>query len=98
MWWKYCDLRDFDFWRWKDYGIKHEENMTYYWRHVRSRLYFTSSSHMYALFNMLFYLGQEQDIFENKNQFEELCNIKTIQYLSHFVFKLFEDLSAKTVN
>jgi inositol-hexakisphosphate/diphosphoinositol-pentakisphosphate 1-kinase len=71
MWWKYCDKKDFDFWRWKDYSIKPEEHMTYYWRHVRTRLYFTSSSQMYALFNILYYLGQENQIFEENAQIYE---------------------------
>ena len=71
-----------------------------YWRHVRTRLYFTSASHIYALLNTL-KLGvnsilvdeQEKEIHEKK-----LDDILRMDFMSNFVFRLFENLDVQEDN
>ena len=62
-----------------------------YWRHIRTRLYFTSASHVYSLFNVLHYNAGGTQINKNRKEFEEII---TLHYLSHIVFKLYENLDA----
>lgn len=64
------------------------------WRHIRTRLYFTSASHMYTLLHTLklgvdSILIDENDV-ETKNQ---LDGILRLDFMSGFVFRLFEDLN-----
>mmetsp|Transcript_35582 Transcript_35582/g.43605 ORF Transcript_35582/g.43605 Transcript_35582/m.43605 type:complete len:161 (-) Transcript_35582:435-917(-) len=64
------------------------------WRHIRSRLYFTSASHMYTLLNTL-KLGVDsillsKDDVETKKQLDDILRL---DFMSSFVFRLFEDLS-----
>lgn len=59
------------------------------WRHVRTRLYFTSASHLYSLFNVIRY-GADSSFIHNK---EEINKIDFLNYLSHIVFRLFENLT-----
>ena len=62
------------------------------WRHVRSRFYFTCSSHMYALFNLIGY-GSNSSLIKNKKKFEEFKKIFDLDYISHIIFRLFEDFN-----
>ena len=60
------------------------------WRHVKTRIYFTSQSHLYSLLNTLIY-GDES--FLIKNRLEEnnpILSIFDLDYCSHIVFRLFE--------
>eukprot|EP00980_Cylindrotheca_fusiformis_P002958 scaffold683_cov124-Cylindrotheca_fusiformis.AAC.27 len=59
-------------------------------RRIRTRLYFTSESHLHTLLNVLRFAGEKDDIFSHSgfeyiNQTPELC------YLTQVVFRLFED-------
>lgn len=60
------------------------------WRHVRTRLYFTSASHLYSMFNVIKY-GADSLFIHNK---EEINKINFLNYLSHIVFRLFENLTS----
>lgn len=64
-----------------------------HWRHVRSRYYFTSASHMYTLLNIL-KLGTDSILIdeEDKEIKEKLDNILRMDFMSNFVFRLFENL------
>lgn len=59
------------------------------WRHVRTRLYFTSASHLYSLFNVIKF-GADSAFIHNA---EEINKIDFLNYLSHIVFRLFENLT-----
>ena len=82
-----------DFWKWRD---DQETDIKSYWRHVRTRLYFTSASHIYALFNII-HLGLESMLIQTQKNLEDLESIRTLQYLSYMVFKLYEDLNKDRV-
>ena len=61
-------------------------------RRVRTRLYFTSESHLYTLLNVLRFAGDGKTVLSEPglsfiNQTPELC------YLTQVVFRLFEDTS-----
>ena len=60
---------------------------------MRTRLYFTSASHMYTLLNTL-KLGLNQTLIDQSNlkDKEALNNITTIDYMSGIVFRLYENL------
>jgi inositol hexakisphosphate/diphosphoinositol-pentakisphosphate kinase len=65
-------------------------------RHVRTRLYFTSESHIHSLMNVLRYcnldeslLGEESLICQNA--LERLCKTKELDYMSYIVLRLFEN-------
>lgn len=73
------------------YMMKNKEDLGDYWRHIRTRLYFTSASHVYSLFNVLHYNAKGVSIKTTQRPFEEIV---TLQYLSHIVFKLYENLDA----
>lgn len=61
------------------------------WRHIRTRLYFTSASHVYSLFNVLNHSAGDHGLEKNPNIIEQ---INTLHYLSHVIFKLYENLDA----
>jgi len=63
------------------------------WRHVRTRLYFTSASHMYTLLNVI-KLGVNSILIDKSDedmllQIEEIIRLG---FMSNFVFRLFENL------
>ena len=61
------------------------------WRHIRTRLYFTSASHLYSMLNVIKFGSEGMLTSENKT---EINKINFLNYLSHFVFRLFENLGA----
>jgi len=69
------------------------------WRHVRTKLYFTSASHLYAFFNALIYGLDSQLLDKSADQtvLDELKAINVLDYLSYVVIRLFEDLSLPNV-
>jgi inositol hexakisphosphate/diphosphoinositol-pentakisphosphate kinase len=60
-------------------------------RSVRTRLYFTSESHMHTLLNVLRYSGEGEEPMVCKEGLELMDNIHEISYLSQIVIRLFED-------
>ena len=62
-------------------------------RHVKSRFYFTCASHMYALINIIGYGYNSILMHNNKKAFERLKTIFDLDYCSHIIFRLFEDLN-----
>ena len=60
-------------------------------RSVRTRLYFTSESHMHTLLNVLRYCGEEDVPIICAEGLDLMDNIKEISYLSQIVIRLFED-------
>ncbi len=68
------------------------------WRHVKTRFYFTCSSHMYSLLNLLIY-GYNSFLLGNNNKvLKELRNIFDLDYCSHITFRLFENLNLDVNN
>ena len=64
------------------------------WRHIRTRLYFTSASHMYSLLNILT-LGNDRELLRHSpvDEAEKVFNILYMGYLSHIEFRLYENLT-----
>jgi len=68
------------------------EDVKSLWRHVRTRLYFTSASHLHSLYNVismglkLFYPGTDR--------FRTLPLLTALDYLSHVMIRLYENLNA----
>ena len=67
-------------------------------RHVKSRFYFTCASHIYALLNIIGYGYNSILTHNNKKSFEELIRIFDLDYCSHIIFRLFEDLNVDLLN
>ena len=78
-----------EYWKYKE-GLNKKE-----WRHVRTRLYFTSSSHIYSLYNILT-LGNKGEMLDSceADVGEKVRNINYIGYLSHIDLRLYENLRA----
>jgi len=69
------------------------EDVKSIWRHVRTRLYFTSASHLYSLFNLIA-LGLK--LFSPKSEnFRILQRFTSLDFLSHIMIRLYENLNAK---
>jgi inositol hexakisphosphate/diphosphoinositol-pentakisphosphate kinase len=60
-------------------------------RVVRTRLYFTSESHMHTLLNVLRHAGPHGNNAISKHGLEILENIPELSYLTQIVIRLFED-------
>ncbi|XP_015573658.3 inositol hexakisphosphate and diphosphoinositol-pentakisphosphate kinase VIP2 isoform X3 [Ricinus communis] len=65
-------------------------------RHVRTRLYFTSESHIHSLVNVLRYCNldeslQEEDSLVCHNALERLHKTKELDYMSYIVLRMFEN-------
>ncbi|XP_020202249.1 inositol hexakisphosphate and diphosphoinositol-pentakisphosphate kinase VIP1 isoform X6 [Cajanus cajan] len=65
-------------------------------RHVRTRLYFTSESHIHSLMNVLRYCNldeslQGEESLISHNALERLCKTKELDYMSHIVLRMFEN-------
>ena len=67
-------------------------------RHVKSRFYFTCASHMYALLNIIGYEYDSYLTHHNKKAFERLRRISDLDYCSHIIFRLFENLNVDLDN
>lgn len=66
------------------------------WRHVKTRYYFTSASHLYSLINVVCY-GLDSHLLEktDTNFISELKkNRLELDYCSHLMFRLYENLNA----
>ncbi|KAL9660006.1 hypothetical protein QQ045_024816 [Rhodiola kirilowii] len=65
-------------------------------RHVRTRLYFTSESHIHSLMNVLRYCNLDESMRGEeslvcRSALERLCKTKELDYMSYIVFRMFED-------
>ncbi|KAK9090611.1 hypothetical protein Sjap_023788 [Stephania japonica] len=65
-------------------------------RHVRTRLYFTSESHIHSLMNVLRYCNlddslQEEDSLVCYSALDRLFKTRELDYMSYIVFRLFEN-------
>ncbi|XP_061947263.1 inositol hexakisphosphate and diphosphoinositol-pentakisphosphate kinase VIP2-like isoform X4 [Populus nigra] len=65
-------------------------------RHVRTRLYFTSESHIHSLMNVLRYCNldeslQGEDSLVCQNALERLYKTKELDYMSYIVLRMFEN-------
>ncbi|XP_023637665.1 inositol hexakisphosphate and diphosphoinositol-pentakisphosphate kinase VIP2 isoform X3 [Capsella rubella] len=65
-------------------------------RHVRTRLYFTSESHIHSLMNVLRYCNldeslQGEESLVCQSALERLCKTKELDYMSYVVLRLFEN-------
>ncbi|KAK7381320.1 hypothetical protein VNO78_33929 [Psophocarpus tetragonolobus] len=65
-------------------------------RHVRTRLYFTSESHIHSLMNVLRYCNLDESLQEEEslvchNALERLCKTRELDYMSHIVLRMFEN-------
>ena len=61
---------------------------------VKTRFYFTSQSHLYALFNTIVY-GLNSILVDDKNDNNQIWKIFDLDYCSHIVFRLFENFNVK---
>ncbi|CAK8540600.1 unnamed protein product [Lathyrus sativus] len=65
-------------------------------RHVRTRLYFTSESHIHSLMNVLRYCNMDESLEEEDslvcyNALERLYRTKELDYMSYIVLRMFEN-------
>ncbi|XP_012568108.1 inositol hexakisphosphate and diphosphoinositol-pentakisphosphate kinase VIP2-like isoform X3 [Cicer arietinum] len=65
-------------------------------RHVRTRLYFTSESHIHSLMNVLRYCNLDESLQEEEslvchNALERLFQTKELDYMSYIVLRMFEN-------
>ncbi|WVZ13592.1 hypothetical protein V8G54_011158 [Vigna mungo] len=65
-------------------------------RHVRTRLYFTSESHIHSLMNVLRYCNLDESLQEEEglvchSALERLSKTKELDYMSHIVLRMFEN-------
>ena len=62
------------------------------WRHVKTKIYFTSQSHLYSLLNTLIY-SMKSFLVDNgkENEVNKIWNVFDLDYCSHIVFRLFEN-------
>ena len=67
-------------------------------RHVKSRFYFTCASHMYALLNVIGYGYNSSLTHRNRKSIEKLKKIFDLDYCSHIIFRLFENLNVDFQN
>ena len=67
-------------------------------RHVKSRFYFTCASHMYALLNVIGNGYNSTLTHKNRKSFQKLKKIFDLDYLSHIIFRLFENFNVDLQN
>ncbi|KAK8716149.1 hypothetical protein V6N13_043467 [Hibiscus sabdariffa] len=65
-------------------------------RHVRTRLYFTSESHIHSLMNVIRYCNldeslQGEDGLVSRHALQHLYKTKELDYMSHIVIRMFEN-------
>jgi hypothetical protein len=68
-----------------------------HWRHVRSRLYFTSASHMYTLLNVIKYglqhVNNITDATDNQKEDKHIAeDTLRLDFMSGIFFRVFENL------
>ena len=64
------------------------------WRHIKTKIYFTSQSHLYSLLNILIYSMNSFLVDDEKQKekgLDNVWNVFDLDYCSHIVFRLFEN-------
>ena len=61
------------------------------WRHVKTKIYFTSQSHLYSLLNTLIYSMNAFLIQSGLGENNPILSVFDLDYCSHIVFRLFEN-------
>ena len=64
------------------------------WRHIKTRFYFTSQSHLYSLLNTLIY-SMNSFLVDNGKGINPIWSVFDLDYCSHIVFRLFENYNVK---
>ena len=71
------------------------------WRHIKTRFYFTCASHLFSLINTIIF-GMDSILLDqtesNQTFIKQLKNVLDFDYLSHIVFRLYENFNVNTVN
>nr|KYP69274.1 Inositol hexakisphosphate and diphosphoinositol-pentakisphosphate kinase [Cajanus cajan] len=72
-------------------------------RHVRTRLYFTSESHIHSLMNVLRYCNLDESLLEEEslvcyNALERLYRTKELDYMSYIVLRMFESTEPSNIS
>ena len=62
------------------------------WRHIKTRFYFTSQSHLYSLLNTLIY-SMNSFLVDNGKGINPIWSVFDLDYCSHIVFRLFENFN-----
>ena len=62
------------------------------WRHIKTRFYFTSQSHLYSLLNTLIY-SMNSFLVDNGKEINPIWSVFDLDYCSHIVFRLFENFN-----
>jgi inositol-hexakisphosphate/diphosphoinositol-pentakisphosphate 1-kinase len=77
-------------------AVKSADIVKSHWRHVRTHLYFTSASHMYTLLNTI-KLGIGSILVDDtdKDVKDKLDQILRLDFMSHFVFRLYENFNVE---
>jgi inositol hexakisphosphate/diphosphoinositol-pentakisphosphate kinase len=66
-----------------------------HWRHVRSRFYFTSASHMYTLLNVLKHVMKKLNHLEDRGGQDLISKMDEslrLDFMSGIYFRVFENL------
>lgn len=83
---------------WEQKGLDHKSlemhnNIKSHWRHVRTRLYFTSASHMYTLLNVLKFGLSSLDMNKKfKLSSSQTEDVYRMDFMSGIFFRVFENL------
>jgi len=77
-------------------GIDEENMIKSHWRHVKSRFYFSSASHMYTLLNVIKF-GMKETLKTGDSDFKlnnvKINDIGRMDFLSGFYFRVFENFN-----
>ena len=87
MFWKEKNSEE-HYWKYKN------ESQADNWRHIRTRLYFSSASHIYSILNILI-LGNNRDLLSSTppEDTRKIRELLYMGYLSHIEFRLYENLN-----
>ncbi len=84
MFWKVKEYED-QYWKYQNQNGHGED-----WKHIRTRLYFTSASHIYSVLHLLT-LGNNGELLKAtpENQADKIKKFVYMSYLSHIEFRLY---------
>jgi inositol hexakisphosphate/diphosphoinositol-pentakisphosphate kinase len=73
-------------------GLDQNTEIKSHWRHIRSRFYFTSASHMYTLLNVLKHGFKQHANIKKNNTVKDIDEWHRLDFLSGIYFRVFENL------